>query len=391
MIEDAPAAEVPAPRFVPFAVPSMSTREVEAVSAVLESGWLTTGPRVREFEAAVAAYTGARYAVALNSCTAALHLSLLAAGVGAGDEVITTPLTFCATANAIIHTGAVPVLADIDRHTMNLDPAAVAGALTERTAAILPVHYAGRPVDVAAFRSLASRHALALVDDAAHALGASIDGRRIGAIADLTCFSFHATKNLTTGEGGMVTTDSADWAERIRIAALHGMSRDGWTRYAREASPHYDVVDAGFKYNMMDIQAAIGLQQLARFDALQARRAAIWRQYDEAIAPLPVTRPLPPAPGTVHARHLYTILIDSATCGWSRDDLFAALRARGVGSSVHFRALHLHPYYARYGYRRGQFPQAEFVSDRTLSLPLSAEMTEDDVAQVIDALGELLG
>jgi dTDP-4-amino-4,6-dideoxygalactose transaminase len=391
VIEDASAVDVPAPKFVPFATPSMSAREVEAVSAVLESGWLTTGPRVREFEAAVAAYTGARFAVALNSCTAALHLSLLAAGVGAGDEVITTPLTFCATANAIIHTGAVPVLADIDRHTMNLDPAAVAGALTERTAAILPVHYAGRPADIAAFRSLASRHELAIVEDAAHALGASIDGRRIGTTADLTCFSFHATKNLTTGEGGMVTTESAEWAERIRIAALHGMSRDGWTRYTREASPHYDVVQAGFKYNMMDIQAAIGLQQLARFEALQARRAAIWRQYDEAVATLPVTRPLPPAPGTVHARHLYTILIDSATCGWSRDDLFAALRARGVGSSVHFRALHLHPYYAKYGYRRGQFPQAEFISDRTLSLPLSAEMTDEDVAQVIEALGELLG
>jgi dTDP-4-amino-4,6-dideoxygalactose transaminase len=391
VIDQAPAADVPAPRFVPFATPSMSAREVEAVSAVLESGWLTTGPRVREFEAAVAGYTGARFAVALNSCTAALHLSLLAAGVGAGDEVITTPLTFCATANAIIHTGAVPVLADIDRHTMNLDPAAVAGALTERTAAIVPVHYAGRPVDVAAFRSLASRHALTVVEDAAHALGASVDGRRIGTTADLTCFSFHATKNLTTGEGGMVTTDSEEWAERIRIAALHGMSRDGWTRYAREASPHYDVVEAGFKYNMMDIQAAIGLQQLARFEALQARRAAIWRQYDEAIATLPVTRPLPPAPGTVHGRHLYTILIDSATCGWSRDDLFAALRARGVGSSVHFRALHLHPYYARYGYCRGQFPQAEYISDRTLSLPLSAEMTDADVIQVIEALVELLG
>ncbi len=387
----APAPAAPPAHFIPFSSPSISANEVDAVAAVLRSGWLTTGPRVREFEAAVAGYTGARYAIALNSCTAALHLSLLAAGVGQGDEVITTPLTFCATANAIIHTGAVPVLADIDPDTMNLDPAAVAAAITDKTAAIVPVHYAGRPIDVAAFRQLASRQGLVLIDDAAHALGAATNGRRVGVTADLTCFSFHATKNLTTGEGGMVTTDSAEWADRIRVSALHGMSRDGWARYSREGTPHYDVVAAGFKYNMMDIQAAIGLQQLARFDALQDRRAAIWREYDEALAALPVTRPLPPAPHTVHARHLYTILVDKDVCGWSRDDLFAALRARGIGTSVHFRALHLHPYYARYGYRRGMFPHAEFISDRTLSLPLSAEMRHEDVVQVTDALTELLG
>jgi dTDP-4-amino-4,6-dideoxygalactose transaminase len=387
----APAVEIPAPRFVPFTSPSITTQEVDAVSAVLQSGWLTTGPRVREFEAAIAGYTGARYAVALNSCTAALHLSLLAAGIGPGDEVITTPLTFCATANAIIHTGARPVLADIDRETMNLDPDAVAAAITDHTAAILPVHYAGRPVDVPAFRSLASRHGLVLIEDAAHAMGGAINGRRIGSIADLTCFSFHATKNLTTGEGGMVTTDSAEWADRIRVAALHGMSRDGWTRYAREATPHYDVVQAGFKYNMMDIQAALGLQQFARFEAMQQRRGAIWAAYDAALASLPVTRPRPPLAGTTHARHLYTILVDETECGYERDALFRELRTRGIGTSVHFKALHLHPYYTRHGYRRGMFPNAEMISDRTLSLPLAADMRDEDVRQVIDALTELLG
>jgi len=357
---------------------------------VLESGWLTTGPRVREFEAAMAAYTGARFAVALNSCTAALHLSLLAAGVGRGDEVITTPLTFCGTVNAIIHTGATPVLVDIAGDTMNLDPAAVDAAITDRTAAILPVHFAGRPVDMATLRQLASRHGLALIDDAAHALGAGIDGRRVGAISDLSCFSFHATKNLTTGEGGMVTTDSAEWADRIRLLALHGMSRDGWTRYAREGTPHYDVVEPGFKCNMMDIQAALGLRQLARFDAMQQRRARIWQRYDDALAGLPIHRPLPPAPGTVHARHLYTILVDRDECGLSRDELFAALRTRGIGTSVHFRALHLHPAYAHQGYARGAFPRAEYVSDRTLSLPLWANLGDDDVTRVVEALTELL-
>jgi dTDP-4-amino-4,6-dideoxygalactose transaminase len=376
--------------FIPFSAPSIRDAEVDAVVAVLESGWLTTGPRVREFEAAMAAYTGARFAIALNSCTAALHLSLLAAGVGRGDEVITTPLTFCATVNAIIHTGATPVLVDIAGDSMNLDPAMVDAAITDRTAAILPVHFAGRPADMAALRQVASRQGLALIDDAAHALGAAIDGRRVGAISDLSCFSFHATKNLTTGEGGMVTTDSAEWADRIRLLALHGMSRDGWTRYAREGTPHYDVVEPGFKCNMMDIQAALGLRQLARFDAMQQRRTSIWQRYDEGLAGLPIHRPLSPAPGTVHARHLYTILVDRDECGLSRDDLFAALRTRGIGTSVHFRALHLHPAYAHQGYTRGAFPQAEYVSDRTLSLPLFADLGDDDVTRVVEALTELL-
>jgi dTDP-4-amino-4,6-dideoxygalactose transaminase len=377
--------------FIPFSAPSIGDGEVDAVVSVLESGWLTTGPRVRELEAAMAAYTGARFAIALNSCTAALHLSLLAAGVGPGDEVITTPLTFCATANAIIHTGATPVFADIARDTMNLDPAAVEAAITERTIAIIPVHFAGRPADMSALRALAARHDLVVIDDAAHALGAQIEDRRIGSIADLSCFSFHATKNATTGEGGMVTTDSAAWADRIRILALHGMSRDAWARYTRDGSPHYEVVAAGFKYNMMDIQAALGLQQLARFDALQQRRARIWQRYDEALVGLPIHRPLWPEPRTVHARHLYTILVDRDECGVTRDELIAALRERGIGTSVHFRALHLHPFYAaNQGRGRGAFPHAEYVSDRTLSLPLWADMPDEAVTRVVEALTELL-
>jgi dTDP-4-amino-4,6-dideoxygalactose transaminase len=377
--------------YIPFTTPSIGPREIEAVVAVLESGWLTTGPKVREFEQAVVAYTGARFAVAVNSCTAALHLSLLAAGLGPGDEVITTPLTFCATANAIIHTGATPVFADVDPETMNLDPAAVAAAITERTAAVVPVHFGGRPVDVPAFRNLASRHALVLIEDAAHAFGGAINGRRIGTTSDLTCFSFHATKNLTTGEGGMVTTDSQEWADRIRIAALHGMSRDAWTRYARHGVPHYDVVTAGFKYNMMDLQAALGLNQLARFDGLQARREEIWRAYDEGLKELPLRRPPAPAALTRHARHIYTILVDKETTGWTRDDLLVALRERGVYTSVHFRALNLHPYYAQHGYGRGMFPHAEAISDRTLSLPLSAEMSDADVEHVVASMRELVG
>jgi dTDP-4-amino-4,6-dideoxygalactose transaminase len=383
---------------VSFAPPDIGDAEIRAVVEVLQSGWLTTGPQVRAFEEAVAAYTGAAHAVAVNSGTAALHLSLLAAGVEAGREVVTTPYTFCATINAIIHAGGTPVLADIDLTTLNLDPAAVDVAITPRTAALLPVHFAGRPVALARLGATAARHGLVVVDDAAHAFGAAVGACRIGAATDLTAFSFHAVKNITTGEGGMVTTNRADWAERIRVMALHGMSRDAWARYAGGGATQYEVVEAGFKYNMMDLQAAIGLQQLARIDAMQLHRRLLWQRYDEGLADLPLTRPAPVGrhdvgePEPTHAHHLYTILVDHGVCGWTRDDLASAMRERGIATSVHFKALHLHRYYAeRFGYRRGMFPNAEFVSDRTLSLPLSSGTDEADVDRVITVLRELVG
>jgi dTDP-4-amino-4,6-dideoxygalactose transaminase len=333
---------------------------------------------------------GAPHAVAVNSGTAALHLALLAAGIGPGDEVVTTPLTFCATANVIIHAGATPRFADIDPATWNLTADSAASALTRQTRAIIPVHYAGRPVDVAAFRRLASRAELVLIEDAAHAVEASSGGMKIGAAADMTCFSFYATKNLTTGEGGMFTTSSEKWASYARVASLHGMSRDAWARYGVSGSPHYDVVMPGFKYNMMDLQAAIGLHQLKGLDARLLRRASIWRQYDEAFEDLPITRPAPVASGDVHARHLYTVLVGRDS-GWTRDELSHALRADGIATSVHFRALHLHSYYAdRYGLARGMFPVAEMVSDCVLSLPLSGGMTDLDVSAVISSVRRLL-
>lgn len=376
---------------VSFAPPDVGENEMNAVLEVLQSGWLTTGPRVRAFEEAVAAFTGASHAVAVNSGTAALHLSLLAGGIGPGDEVITTPLTFCATVNAILHAGATPVLADIDRRTMNLDAAAIEHAITPRTAALLPVHYAGRPVDVPALRAIPAPKPLLIIEDAAHAFGAAVGGRRIGTTGDLTAFSFHAVKNITTGEGGMVTTESAAWAERMRVLALHGMSRDAWTRYAGRSAAQYEVLEPGFKYNMMDLQAALGLQQLARFDALQAHRERLWRKYDDGLADLPLERPAPAEAGTTHARHLYTVLVDVERCGWTRDALAEALRERGIATSVHFRAVHLHHFYAeRFGFRRGMFPNAEYVSDRTLSLPLSAGTDEADVDRVLEVLHDLL-
>jgi dTDP-4-amino-4,6-dideoxygalactose transaminase len=377
--------------YIPFARPAVGEREIAEVVAALQSGWLTTGPRVRAFEERFANYVGASHAVAVSSCTAGLHLSLLVAGIGPGDEVITTPLTFCATANVIVHAGATPVFADVDRDTMNLSPAAAAAAVTSRTRALLPVHLAGRPAAVEAFRALALRHGHVVIEDAAHCIEGVAGGRKIGTTGDLTAFSFYATKNLSTGEGGMVTTESEEWATQMRIAALHGMSRDAWARYARGGGPHYDVVMPGFKYNMMDLQAAIGLRQLERLGELQARRVAIWRLYDEALADTPVVVPGPAAPGAVHARHLYTILVDQDRCGWSRDALHQALADRGIATSIHFRALHLHSYYARrFGLRRGMFPNAEFISDRTLSLPLSGATTVQEAEQVAAVLRDLL-
>jgi dTDP-4-amino-4,6-dideoxygalactose transaminase len=316
--------------------------------------------------------------------------ALLAAGVGSGDEVVTTPLTFCATANVVIHAGGMPVFADIDPETFNLDPAHAAAAVTTRTRALLPVHFAGRPAEVTAFRRLASGHGLALIEDAAHCVEGVAGGRKVGSIGDFTCFSFYATKNLTTGEGGMVTTASPEAAAFIRTASLHGMSRNAWTRYAPGGSAQYDVLMPGFKYNMMDLQAAIGLQQLARIGAMHARRTAIWAHYDAALASLPLRRPAAAAAGDVHARHLYTVLVDERAAGLSRDALQAALRDRGISTSIHFRALHLHPYYQeRFGLRRGMFPAAEQVSDTTLSLPLSGGMSETATDRVIEALHDV--
>lgn len=379
------------PAFVPLARPDMGEAELSAVAEVLASGWLTTGPRVKAFEAAFAQHVGAQEAVALNSCTAGLHLALLACAVAPGDEVVTTPLTFCATANAILHAGATPVFADVDRDTGTLSLAAATAALTPRTRVLLPVHHAGRPADPLAFRSLADGHGLRVVEDAAHCVDASVHGQRIGTIADFTAFSFYSTKNLATGEGGMVTTASADEADWMRVAALHGLSRDAWARYAPGAPAQYDVVMAGFKYNMMDLQAALGLAQLARLAEMQAHRARLWDRYESGLRALPVGRPAPMPEGWTHARHLYTVTVEPDRCGWTRDALQAALGREGIGTSVHFRALHLHSYYAqRFSLARGMFPNAEHHSDHALSLPFWSGMPLADADRVVETIARLL-
>lgn len=375
--------------FLVFGAPQIAQAEIDEVVAVLESGWLGTGPRVAAFERAFAAYKSrdATHAAAVNSCTAALHLALLASGVGPGDEVITTPLTFCATVNAILHAGATPVLADVDPLTMNLDPAAVAAAITPRTRAILPVHFAGRPCDMDALPALAERHGLQLIEDCAHAIETEWRGRKAGTFGDFGCFSFYVTKNVITGEGGMVLARDERAIGRIKMLALHGMSKDAWHRFGDAGYKHYFVMECGFKYNMTDLQAAIGLHQLARVEANWLRRRALWAHYQSAFADLPVTCPAEPAHDTRHAHHLYPLLIDADACGITRDAFLDAMTARGIGVGVHYLSIPEHPYYQqRFGWRPEQWPQAMRIGRQTVSLPLSPRLTDVDAERVIGAV-----
>jgi dTDP-4-amino-4,6-dideoxygalactose transaminase len=377
--------------FLVFGSPLIQEDEISEVEAVMRSGWLGTGPRVASFERQFREYRGADHAVALNSCTAALHLSLLAAGVGPGDEVITTPLTFCATANAIIHAGATPVLADIDPATLNIDPHAVRSKITARTRALLPVHFAGRPCDMDALMAIAGEHSLKVIEDCAHAIETEYHGRSAGTFGDFGCFSFYVTKNIVTGEGGMVFARREEDAARIKVLGLHGMSKDAWKRFSDEGYKHYYVVAAGFKYNMMDLQAAIGLKQLARVEAYWQRRKAVWERYCGELADLPITLPAAPAADTRHGHHLFNVLIDEARCGIARDDFLGAMTAQRIGVGVHYLALPEHPYYQQtYGWRPEDTPHATRVGRQTVSLPISAKLSDQDVSDVIGAVRQVL-
>jgi dTDP-4-amino-4,6-dideoxygalactose transaminase len=374
-------------RFIPFHVPWTDGREVAEAGRSIRSGWLTTGPRVRLLEERVASLVGARHAVGVNSCTAALHLALAAAGVSAGDEVLTSPYTFAATGEAILYLGARPRFADIDPRTLNLDPEQVARRMTRRTTAVVPVHIAGLPSDLGAIRAAAGRRRFPLIEDAAHALGASVGRRPIGSISEMTCFSFYATKNLATGEGGMITVDDRALAERLRRLSLHGLSRDAWKRYTRAGSWRYDVVELGFKYNMTDVAAAIGLVQLAKFARMQRRRRALALRYARLLAQEEAFETPPEIGGTTHAWHLYILRLRPGVLKVGRDRFSELLGEAGIGHSVHFLPLHLFSYYRRtFGYRRGDFPHTERESARALSLPLHPGLSLADQDRIVGTL-----
>lgn len=369
----------------------LGAAEIQAAVGVLRSGWIVAGPVVAQWERAVARHLGCSHAVAVSSCTAGLTLALDAMGVGAGDEVITTPLTFAATANVVVHRGARPRFVDVDPLTLTLDPTAVAKAITRRTRAILPVHLAGQPCELQALLALARRHGLALLEDAAHAFGARYHARPIGTWGDATVFSFHAVKNLTTVEGGLVTTRSRALARRIRRLACFGMDRDAWRRSQRY-DWRYLIREAGYKANFTDLQAAIGLVQLRRFAGFQRRRGQIVAAYHHAFSSYPELILPRDAPGTRHAWHLYLLQLRLERLRITRDAFLRALAAEGILGNVHYTPLHLQPYYRRaFGYRRGLCPVAEHAAERVVSLPLYPAMTSTEVADVIAAVTKLVG
>ena len=376
--------------FLPFALPTIEEAEMQEVGDTLKSGWITTGPRTRRFEEEFRQYIGSKHAIAVNSCTAALHIALAAAGIGPGDEVITSPLTFCSTANVIVHLGGTPVFADIGED-YNVDPSEIERRITPCTKAIIPVHYSGQPCWMDEILVVTRKRNLLVIEDAAHAVGAKYRGRMIGTIGDVTAFSFYAIKNMTTAEGGMITTNNDELAEKMRLLSLHGISKDAWKRYTSEGSWYYEVVYAGYKCNMTDIQAALGIHQLAKLERFLEIRRKYAAMYSEAFGDVPEIQTPIVNPNVRHAWHLYVIQLNLERLSIDRAQFIEALRAKNIGTSVHFIPVHLHPYYRQtFGYKRGDFPNAERIYDRIVSLPLYPKMTDGDVRDVITAVKETI-
>ena len=377
--------------FIVFGAPAIEQAEIDEVVQSLKSGWLCTGPKVARFEKDFRTYKSAQYSVAVNSCTAALHLSMVAAGLNNGDEVITTAMTFCSTVNAIIHTGANPVLADVNPITKNIEPDEIEKRITPKTKAIVPVHFAGRSCDMDAIMKIAKHHNLKVIEDCAHAIETEYKGQKAGTFGDFGCFSFYVTKNIVTGEGGMVLAKNAEDASRIKTLALHGMSKDAWKRFSDEGYKHYYVTEAGFKYNMMDLQAAIGIHQLKRVGQYWNRRQEIWRQYNEAFSELPITLPSDPEPDTKHAYHLYTILIDESKAGISRDEFLDTMNAQNIGTGVHYNSIPEHPYYQNeFGWKPEDYPISHSIGQQTVSLPLSPKLKNIEIQYIVESIRNIL-
>jgi len=376
--------------FLPFARPSIGEEEIAEVADSLRSGWITTGPKTERFAEAFRAWVGGRYAAPISSATAGLHVALLAHGIGAGDEVITTPMTFAATLNVIVLAGATPVLADVDRDTLNVRVEELERKIGPRTRAVIPVHYVGQPCDMDPILALAEKHRLAVIEDAAHAIGTEYRGRRIGSFPTTSVFSFHPNKNITTGEGGMVVTNDERVFETVSLLKFHGMDRNAWKRFAKAGSPRYDIALPGYKYNMMDIQAAIGLHQLPKLDGFIAKRAAAAAAYQRDFAGAPFLLPKPVPWPSRHAWHLYAPLVDLDRLTIDRDRFMAELKERNIGCGLHYSAAHEFSWYREhFGWQPEDFPEAHFVSERIVSLPLFPDMTEADRGDVVQAVYDI--
>lgn len=377
--------------FLPFASPDVDGSELAEIKDALESGWITTGPKTKQFEASFAETIGSKHAIAVNSCTAAMHLALEAIDLQPGDEVITTPCTFAATAEVIRYFDGTPIFVDVEPTTFNLDPSRLEAAITSRTKAIIPIHIAGLPAEMNPIMAVARRHNLTVIEDAAHAFPATYHGKTVGTIGHFTCFSFYATKTLTTGEGGMICTNNDQWAERCRVMALHGISKDAWKRYTAEGSWYYEIIAPGYKYNMTDIAAAMGIAQLQKAKTMWERRRTIARQYNEAFGNVAQLQIPHDSPDRQHAWHLYMLRLNLDQLRIDRAQFIDELKQRNIGASVHFIPLHLHPYYREtYNYKPGDFPVAYREYQREVSLPIYSKMNDDDVGDVIEAVLDIV-
>lgn len=373
--------------FLPFAKPATGKEEIEAVSEVLQSGWLTTGPKVKQLEKEFANYIGTQHAVAVNSCTAGLHLSLVAHGIKAGDEVIVPSYTFAATANVVVHCNATPVFADIKEEDFGLDIEDVKKKITKKTRAIIPVHYAGQSCDLSGIQEIAQENNLQIIEDCAHSTGATYKGKKTGTFGKTAAFSFYATKNLTTAEGGMITTNDEKLAQQLQILRLHGMSREAWKRYKEEGNWKYEIVAAGYKYNLSDVQAAMGLVQLKKMEAMNEKRKILASAYAKALENNDAVKIPRELPERKHVWHLYPVLLNLEKLKIDRDKFIEALAKENIGTSVHFIPLHLQPYYQNaFGYKKGALPITEQVYEREVSLPIYPNMKESDVEDVIHAI-----
>ncbi len=378
--------------FLIFGSPAIGEDEIAEVVKVLRSGWIGTGPKAAEFERNFGVYKKADHAVAVNSCTAALHLSFLVAGLNPGDEVITTANTFASTVNTIIHAGATPVLVDMEPASGNIDAGKIEAAITPKTRAICPVHYAGLPCEMDGIEKIAQKFGLLIIEDCAHAIETLHRGRPVGTIGDFGCFSFYATKNVVTGEGGMITTKTEAHADRLKMLALHGMSKDAWKRFGDSGYQHYQVLEAGFKYNMTDMQAALGIHQLARVEKNWLRRKQIWETYSARLKRLPLGLPAAAGPSDRHAFHLFPVRVNASKAGLTRDEFLNEMTARKIGVGVHYLSIPEHPYYQKkFGWKADDYPEAKAFGRETVSLPISAKLTDDDVEDVILAIENILG